>query len=90
MRDLIVNTTINATKLSTSTQNATSVHSANINSTEATSGTEEIHKAMVWWQFLLIVVLIILCGVFSGNNIGIMAYDVSYLEMVSKGPYETK
>jgi hypothetical protein len=45
---------------------------------------------MVWWEFVLIVLFVILCGIFSGNNIGIMAYDVGYLEMLSKGPYETK
>ena len=58
--------------------------------TEAAFGDEEHHKAMVWWEFVLIVVFVLLCGIFSGNNIGIMAYDVTYLEMISKGPYETK
>ena len=51
---------------------------------------EEIHKQMAWWQYLMIVLFVILCGLFSGNNIGIMAYDVGSLEMMSKGPYETK
>ncbi len=39
---------------------------------------------MVWWEFVLIVLFVILCGIFNGNNIGIMAYDVGYLEMLSK------
>ncbi len=38
----------------------------------------------------MIVLFVILCGLFSGNNIGIMAYDVGSLEMMSKGHYETK
>ena len=92
IRDLIVNSTnVNATKITNVTNNIISApHGTNITTTEAAFGDEEHHKAMVWWEFVLIVAFVILCGVFSGNNIGIMAYDIGYLEMLSKGPYETK
>lgn len=90
MRDLVVNSTINATKVNATVQNTINVHGSNITTSEAAFGTEEHHKTMVWWEFVLIVLFVILCGIFSGNNIGIMAYDVGYLEMLSKGPYETK
>ena len=36
------------------------------------------------------IVLSVLCGLFSGLNLGIVGLDPSYLELLSLGPYESK
>lgn len=43
-----------------------------------------------WWRILLIVILSILSGVFSGLNLGYLGLDTKYLELLTIGPFETK
>lgn len=45
---------------------------------------------VVWWEILIIVLLSLLTGIFSGLNLGIISLDLNYLELLSKGPYESK
>lgn len=41
-------------------------------------------------QWVTLIVLVTLSGCFSGLNLGVLGLDVKELEMMSKGPYETK
>lgn len=43
-----------------------------------------------WWVYLVLVLLLMHSAYFSGNNIGIMAMDLRYLELMTKGPFESK
>ena len=43
-----------------------------------------------WWVYLLLVVLLCHSAFFSGNNIGVLAMDLRYLELMTKGPFETQ
>ena len=45
---------------------------------------------MEWWKWAAIVILIILSGCYSGLNLGVLGLDLKELEMMSKGPYESK
>ncbi len=37
----------------------------------------------------MVAVLVMLSAFCNGNNIGVLGMDVSYLELLSKGPFET-
>jgi metal transporter CNNM len=43
-----------------------------------------------WWRFVIIVLLIVLSGCFSGLNLGVLGLDLGNLEMLQKGPHESK
>jgi metal transporter CNNM len=43
-----------------------------------------------WWVYLLLVLLLLHSAFFSGNNIGVLAMDMRYLELMTKGPFESK
>ena len=43
-----------------------------------------------WWVYLLLIVLLMHSAYFSGNNIGVLAMDLRYLELLTKGPFESK
>ena len=45
---------------------------------------------MEWWKWAAIVILILLSGCYSGLNLGVLGLDLKELEMMSKGPYESK
>eukprot|EP00347_Sterkiella_histriomuscorum_P015763 403355771 len=61
-----------------------------MNSTQtANSGGDESNPNL-WWQILCIVLLSIMTGIFSGLNLGIISLDPNYLELLARGPYETK
>ncbi len=42
------------------------------------------------WIYPLLIVLLLHSGFFSGNNIGVLAMDLRYLELITKGPFESK
>lgn len=61
------------------------------NTTDPTSGAGDDSSAEIeWWKLLLIIVLSIVTGIFSGLNLGIISLDPNYLELLAAGPYETK
>lgn len=43
-----------------------------------------------WYNWLQIVVLVILSGCFSGLNLGVLGLDTKDLELMTQGPFETK
>ena len=45
---------------------------------------------MEWWKWVAIVVLISLSGCYSGLNLGVLGLDIKDLEMMAKGPFESK
>ena len=47
-------------------------------------------KAVEWWEWLVIFILLCLSGSFSGLNLGVLGLDVKDLELMTEGPYETK
>jgi metal transporter CNNM len=49
-----------------------------------------MEETIEWWRILLIVLLGVLAGVFSGLNLGIIGLDPGYLELLTMGPFETK
>jgi metal transporter CNNM len=40
-----------------------------------------------WYNFVVIVVLAIMSGLFSGLNLGLLGLDVKNLELLTKGPF---
>jgi len=42
------------------------------------------------WVYLLIVILLLHSFFFSGNNIGVLAMDLRFLELMTKGPFESE
>jgi metal transporter CNNM len=56
----------------------------------ATSTSEEEEGMKGWWVFLVIVIFLLLSAFFSGNNVGVLAMDMRYLELVTEGPFENK
>ncbi|CDW89146.1 UNKNOWN [Stylonychia lemnae] len=62
-----------------------------MNSTNSTTHSVESAEAEVeWWRILIIIVLSLLTGLFSGLNLGIIGLDPNYLELLTLGPFETK
>ena len=43
-----------------------------------------------WWEILILVLLAIVSATFNQYQLGILSLDIQYLELVAKGPYETK
>ena len=43
-----------------------------------------------WWRIVMIVLLAIMTGLFSGMNLGIISLDPGYLELLCMGPFESK
>ena len=41
------------------------------------------------WRIILIVFLVCLSGCFSGLNLGVLSLDVSQLNLLTEGPFET-
>jgi metal transporter CNNM len=64
---------------------------ANVTSSNSTSqGSESSEiKLEPWLVYLLLVVLLAHSAFFSGNNIGVLAMDIRYIELMTKGPFET-
>lgn len=42
-----------------------------------------------WYIYLAIILLSILSAISNGMNIGLMGMDVKYMELMTKGPFET-
>lgn len=49
----------------------------------------EALAAVEWWRWVLIVVLLLLSGSFSGLNLGVLGLDTKDLEMMAEGPFDT-
>lgn len=60
---------------------------ANSTSSEGSSG--EDAATLEWHALLLVIALLILSAFCNGNNIGVLGMDESYLELLTKGPFET-
>jgi CBS domain containing-hemolysin-like protein len=56
----------------------------------ATASEVEEASGQPWWMYPLLVVLLLLSAFFNGNNVGVLAMDKSYLDLLTKGPFETK
>jgi hypothetical protein len=52
-------------------------------------GMEEASSSMPWYGLIAVIILVILSAFFNGNNIGTMGMDESYLELLTKGPFES-
>ena len=44
---------------------------------------------MEWYGYLAVVLLVMLSAFCNGNNIGTMGLDEAYLELLTKGPFES-
>jgi len=42
-----------------------------------------------WYGYLAVVLLVMLSAFCNGNNIGTMGLDEAYLELLTKGPFES-
>jgi hypothetical protein len=62
---------------------------AGLNATTASSDVEEA-ASLQWHSLLAVVALLIMSAFCNGNNIGVLGMDESYLELLTKGPFETK
>jgi hypothetical protein len=59
-----------------------------LNTESSTTKVEEVR--IKWYVIVIVIVLILLSGFFNGNNIGTMGCDENYLELLTKGPFESK
>ncbi len=66
------------------------MNTSSSNYTAATVGAHADGAGYEWWRFVIIVGLSILSAIFSGLNLAIIGLDVSYLELLIMGPFETK
>ena len=41
-----------------------------------------------WWRLLIIILLILLSGLFSGLTLGLLGLDTKNLELLTMGPFE--
>ena len=44
---------------------------------------------MEWYGYIAVVLLVMLSAFCNGNNIGTMGLDEAYLELWTKGPFES-
>jgi hypothetical protein len=44
-------------------------------------------KEVSWQQYVLIIVLAVMSGMFSGLNLGLLGLDVKNLELLVRGPF---
>jgi len=42
---------------------------------------------VAWYQYVIIVCLAIMSGLFSGLNLGLLGLDVKNLELLTRGPF---
>ena len=73
--------------LSTSTTGSTTTNTTHHEGAEAELGAGLSGQ---WWVYLVLAILLLHSAFFSGNNIGVLAMDERYLELMTKGPFEDK
>lgn len=59
-----------------------------LNELEPVEATEEL--SVEWWRFVLIGILLVLSGAFSGLNLGVLGLDTKNLELLTQGPFENR
>ena len=57
--------------------------SATTDTAVAEASLSETLSEVEWWRWLLIVVLVILSGCYSGLNLGVLGLNVNDLEMIA-------
>ena len=59
-------------------------------STNTTTSTAHVEEgSLTWYGGILVAILVLLSALFNANNIGTMSLDEGYLELLTKGPYES-
>lgn len=60
------------------------------NATNATDTSKpEESTSLAWYGYILVILLVLLSAFCNGNNIGLMGLDEAYLELLTKGPFES-
>jgi Na+/H+ antiporter NhaC len=65
------------------------VLAANLTTNSTASKSEEATTSLGWYGYLAVVLLVMLSAFCNGNNIGTMGLDEAYLELLTKGPFES-
>jgi metal transporter CNNM len=61
---------------------------ANATNAADTSKPDE-STSLAWYGYILVILLVLLSAFCNGNNIGTMGMDEAYLELLTKGPFES-
>lgn len=61
---------------------------ANATGATNTAKTEE-STALAWYGYIIVIILVLMSAFCNGNNVGTMGMDEAYLELLTKGPFES-
>ncbi len=61
----------------------------NITGNSTSTKIEEPAQTLEWYVLIAVILLVLLSAFCNGNNIGTMGLDEAYLELLTKGPFES-